>query len=108
MTLERKIRSDGQTSDIRLQMLRSLPAGSVILNAVLASPPNEYKLPASMSFRAELHAGMEANGLNSIETLSPEISHPNGTRTTGGRFFPLLFAAVEMTIACLMSDSLPA
>ena len=51
---------------------------------------------------------MEANVLNSIETLSPEISHPNGTRTTGGSFFPLLFAAVEMTIECLMPDSLPA
>ena len=53
---------DGQTvrrSDIRRQTLRSLPAGDVILNAAFA-PPNEYKLPASMSFRAGLHADMES------------------------------------------------
>ena len=46
-------------SDIRRQTLRSLPAGDVILNAVFA-PPNEYKLPASRSFRAGLHADMES------------------------------------------------
>lgn len=50
---------DNQTSDIRRQTLRSLPAGDVILNTVFA-PPNEYKLPASMSFRAGLHADMES------------------------------------------------
>ena len=46
-------------SDIRRQTLRRLPAGAVILNAVLA-PPNEYKLPASMSFRAGLPVDMES------------------------------------------------
>ena len=46
-------------TDIRHQTLRSLPAGPVILNAVFA-PPNEYKLPASMSFRAGLPVDMES------------------------------------------------
>ena len=45
-------------SDIRRQTLWSLPAGPVILNAAFA-PPHEYKLPASMSFRAGLHTDME-------------------------------------------------
>ena len=57
MTVEWKRQSDMETD--RRQMLRHLPAGPVILNAVLA-PPNEYKLPASMSFRAGLHADMES------------------------------------------------
>ena len=54
---EWKRQSDMETD--RRQTLRSLPAGPVILNAVLA-PPNEYKLPVSMSFRAGLHADMES------------------------------------------------
>ena len=76
MTLEREIRSD-----IRLQTPRSLPAEPVILNAVLASPPNEYKLPAFMSFRAGLHVDMKPNAIVPIETLSREISCHNVART---------------------------
>ena len=57
MAGEWKRQSDMETD--RRQMLRSLPAGPVILNAVFA-PPNEYKLPDSMSFRAGLHADMES------------------------------------------------
>ena len=79
MTLERKIRSDIRLQTVRLQALRSLPAGPVILNAVLASPPNEYKLPAFMSFRAGLHVDMKPNTSSSIEALSREISCHNGT-----------------------------
>lgn len=56
MAGEWKRQSDMETD--RRETLRSLPAGPVILNAVFA-PPNEYKLPASMSFRAGLHVGME-------------------------------------------------
>lgn len=57
MTGEWKRQSEIKT--VRRETLRSLPAGAVILNAVLA-PPNEYKLPASMSFRAGLPADMES------------------------------------------------
>ena len=67
-------------SDIRRQTLRSLPAGAVILNTVFA-PPNEYKLPASMSFRAGLPVDMETNTSSSIEALSREISCHNAACT---------------------------
>jgi hypothetical protein len=39
---------------------------------------NDRKQPAAMSFRAELPVGMGGKVLTYFETLSPEISRPNG------------------------------
>ena len=39
---------------------------------------NDRKQPAAMSFRAELSVGMGGKVLTYFETLSPEISRPNG------------------------------
>lgn len=95
MTGEWKRQSDMETD--RRQMLRSLPAGDVILNAVFA-PPNEYKLPASMSFRAELHVDMEANTSSSIEALSREISCHNAACTIEQWNFSTPHPTVDMTL----------
>jgi hypothetical protein len=71
--------------------------GVVILNAVFA-PPNEYKLPASMSFRAELHVDMEANTSSSIEALSREISCHNAACTIEQWNFSTPHPTVDMTL----------